>query len=185
MPDPHDRMHSWRDLRIWGSHFPLWPLSGASSSLHSPSLWPHETLVLDKVTVKCLSSFSAELRRQNIWVIRRQCVKSTAQKEFQQMLCRYKGVFCLVCAGGASCDTWDDNASVFVPPLHGFVSSISNGKQVWRPLVELTALVLFYDVPAVYVHGTVRVDRHHHLADVGVDPPLLKPEEYKKIICYS
>lgn len=45
-----------------------------------------------------------------------------------------------------------------------------------RPLVQLAALVLLDGVAAVDVHGTVRIDGHHHLADVAVDPPLLKPE---------
>lgn len=79
--------------------------------------------------------------------------------------------------GGASRVTWDDNTSVFVPPLHGFVSSVSDGKEVGRPLVQLPALVLLDGVTAVDVHGTVRIDGHHHLSDVAVDPPLLKPED--------
>lgn len=78
---------------------------------------------------------------------------------------------------GASRVTWDDNASVFVPPLHGFISSISNGKEVGRPLVQLTPLVLLYGVAAVDVHGTVGINRHNHLSDVSVDPPFLKPED--------
>lgn len=57
-------------------------------------------------------------------------------------------------------------------------------------LVQLAALVLLNGVPAVNVHGAVRVDGHHHLPDVGVDPPLLKPgtcreeeREFKKHMC--
>lgn len=61
-----------------------------------------------------------------------------------------------------------------------------------RPLVQLAALVLLDGVAAVDVHGTVRIDGHHHLADVAVDPPLLKPEGaqrriteiWKKILLY-
>lgn len=45
-----------------------------------------------------------------------------------------------------------------------------------RPLVQLPAFVKLYGVTAVDVHGTVRVDGHHHLPDVAVDSPLLKPE---------
>lgn len=46
-----------------------------------------------------------------------------------------------------------------------------------RPLVQLPALVLLDGVAAIDVHGTVRIDGHHHLSDVAVDPPLLKPED--------
>lgn len=48
---------------------------------------------------------------------------------------------------------------------------------MWRPLVQLAALVLLHSVPAVDVHGAVGVDGHHHLTDVAVDPGLLKPED--------
>lgn len=81
--------------------------------------------------------------------------------------------------GGASWATWDDNTSVFVPPLHGLISSVSDGEEVGRPLVQLAALVLLYGVAAVDVHGAIRIDGHHHLADVAVNPPLLKPEDEK------
>lgn len=77
---------------------------------------------------------------------------------------------------GFSSVTWDHDTSVFVPPLHGFVSSVSYGEEVRRPLIQLAALVLLDGVAAVDVHGTIRIHRHHHLSDVGVDPPLLKPE---------
>lgn len=76
-----------------------------------------------------------------------------------------------------SCVTWDDDTGVFVPPLHGFVSGVGDGEEVWWPLVQLAALVLLHGVPAVDVHGAVGVDGHHHLPDVAVDPGLLKPED--------
>ena len=47
---------------------------------------------------------------------------------------------------------------------------------MWRPLIQLPAFVELDGVAAVDVHGTVRVDGHHHLPDVGVDSSLLKPE---------
>jgi hypothetical protein len=46
---------------------------------------------------------------------------------------------------------------------------------MWWSLVQLPALVLLDGVSTVDVHGAVRVNRHHHLADVGVDTALLKP----------
>lgn len=52
---------------------------------------------------------------------------------------------------------------------------------MWRPLVQLAALVLLHGVPAVDVHGAVRVDGHHHLPDVAVDPALFKPEHAGRV----
>lgn len=83
--------------------------------------------------------------------------------------------------GGASPVTWDDDTGVFVPPLHGFVSSVGDGEEVGRTLVQLAALVPLDGVAAVDVHGTVRVNGHHHLSDVRVDPPLLKPKHTGEI----
>lgn len=141
----------------WGSQFLLWPLRGASSSICflSCSLWPNKTFILENVKEK---EEKASIKTGELKPV------------FERAMCL------LSCTGvGASRVTWDDNTGVFVPPLHGFVSSICDGEEVGRPLVQLTALVLFDGVPAVNVHGTVRVNGHHHLPDVGVDPPLFKP----------
>lgn len=53
---------------------------------------------------------------------------------------------------------------------------------MWRPLVQLAALVLLHGVAAIDVHGAVGVDGHHHLPDVAVDPPLLKPEGAARVL---
>ena len=46
-----------------------------------------------------------------------------------------------------------------------------------RSLIDLTSSVRLHVVGAIDVHCTVRVNRNHHLADVGVDLPLLIPEQ--------
>lgn len=74
------------------------------------------------------------------------------------------------------CLTWDDNTGVLVPPLHGFVGCVCDGKQVGWAFVQLPALVLLDRIAAIDVHGTVRVDWHHHLPNVAVDASLFKPE---------
>lgn len=73
-------------------------------------------------------------------------------------------------------NTWDDDAGVFGPPLHGLVSGVGHGVQVRRVFVQLPAAVRVDGVFAVDFHLSVGVDGHDHFPDVGVDPALLEPE---------
>lgn len=68
-----------------------------------------------------------------------------------------------------TCLTWDDNTGVSALSFHRFIRRVSHREDVWRPLVDLAALVLVHISLVVDIDCLVRVDRHHHLSNVCVD----------------
>lgn len=71
--------------------------------------------------------------------------------------------------------TRNDDAGVLGAALHGLVSGVGQGKEVGWALVELAAAIAFHRRRAVEVQHSVRVHRHHHLPNVGVDATLQEP----------
>lgn len=71
--------------------------------------------------------------------------------------------------------TWYHNAGVFGSPLHRLVSSISNGEEVRRPLVQLPSFVLLNRIPPIDVQVFVRIHGNNYLPNKCVNPAFFKP----------
>ena len=65
--------------------------------------------------------------------------------------------------------TSDDNAGVFLEPVHVVVGCISNGVDVRGSLKHFLPTVPLQVVISVDVQLSVRIHRHHHLSNVCVD----------------